>query len=130
MSKSSSVADSLPAAVRANLRALGEGLSIARKRRREPMKSWAARIGISEPTLARMERGDPTVSMGVYATALWLIGRSEALAELAAPEHDKGALEQDVRIAMARSVRKRASLYGKGTDQTEVASNPDGEDKS
>ncbi|WP_233233216.1 XRE family transcriptional regulator [Bordetella sp. LUAb4] len=130
MSKNSSVADTLPAAVRTNLRALGEGLGIARKRRREPMKSWAMRIGISEPTLARMERGDPTVSMGVYATALWLMGRADALAELAAPEHDKGALEEDVRIAKARSVRKRPSLYGKATARDDVTLRSDGEDES
>ena len=60
----------MPPAVLAQLRALGENLAIARKRRRESVKSWAQRIGVSEPTLARMEKGDPSVSMGVYATAL------------------------------------------------------------
>lgn len=115
MSKRSNALDSMPAAVLAKLRTLGENLAIARKRRREPLKSWAQRIGVSEPTLMRMERGDPSVSMGVYATALWLIGRSQAMAELAAPEHDLGALEADVRVAQARSVRKRVSIYrGKG----------------
>ena len=112
MSKRSAALDAMPAAVQAHLRALGEGLAIARKRRREPLKSWAQRIGVSEPTLARMEKGDPSVSMGVYATALWLMGRSQALAECAAPEHDRGALEDAVRAARARSVRKRPSLYG------------------
>ncbi len=111
MSKRSNALDSMPAAVLAKLRTLGENLAIARKRRREPLKSWAQRIGVSEPTLMRMEKGDPSVSMGVYATALWLIGRSQAMAELAAPEHDLGALEADVRVAQARSVRKRVSIY-------------------
>ena len=112
MSKRSAAIDAMPAAVLAQLRALGDGLAIARKRRREPLKSWAQRIGVSEPTLARMEKGDPSVSMGVYATALWLMGRSQALAECAAPEHDLGALEDAVRAARARSVRRRSSLYG------------------
>mgnify|MGYP002371920726 CR=1 FL=1 len=44
----------MPPAVLAQLRALGENLAIARKRRRESVKSWAQRIGVSEPTLARM----------------------------------------------------------------------------
>ncbi len=101
----------MPAAVRAQLRQLGEHLAIARKRRREPLKAWAQRINVSEPTLMRMEKGDPSVSMGVYATALWLMGRSEALADCAAPEHDRGALEEAVRAAQVRSVRKRPSLY-------------------
>lgn len=101
----------MPPAVLAHLRSLGENLAIARKRRREPLKSWAQRIGVSEPTLMRMEKGDPSVSMGVYATALWLVGRSHALDELAAPEHDQGALEEAVRVAKVRSIRKRPSLY-------------------
>ncbi len=112
MSKRSDAIDAMPPAVRAHLRQLGENLAIARKRRQEPLKSWAQRIGVSEPTLMRMERGDPSVSMGVYATALWLMGRSPAIGELAAPEHDQGALEDAVRAAQTRSVRKRVSLYG------------------
>lgn len=111
MPKRSGAVDSMPSAVLAHLRLLGENLSIARKRRREPLKSWAQRLGVSEPTLIRMEKGDPSVSMGVYATALWLIGRSQAIAELAAPEHDLGALEEAVRAAKVRSVRKRPSVY-------------------
>src|SRR5690349_5384917 len=111
MPKRSAALNSMPPGVLADLRLLGENLSIARKRRREPLKSWAQRIGVSEPTLMRMEKGDPSVSMGVYATALWLVGRSDALVELAAPEYDRGALEDAVRAAKARSIRKRPVLY-------------------
>ena len=111
MSKRSGATQSMPSAVRMHLQELGENLSIARKRRREPLKAWAQRIGVSEPTLMRMEKGDPSVSMGVYATALWLVGRSQALPQLAAPEHDQGALEDAVRAAKARSVRKRPLAY-------------------
>jgi len=101
----------MPSVVLVQLRELGENLAIARKRRREPLKAWAQRIGVSEPTLARMEKGDPSVSMGVYATALWLMGRSPALPDIAAPEHDQGALEDAVRVAKTRAVRRRPSLY-------------------
>lgn len=110
MPKRSSAIDQLPAVVQVHLERLGENLAIARKRRRESMKVWAERIGVSEPTLARMERGDPSVAMGVYATALWLIARDAQLPALAAPEHDLGALEEAVRVAQQRSVRRRASL--------------------
>ena len=112
MSKRSNALDSMPAVVLVHLRELGENLAVARKRRREPLKAWAQRIGVSEPTLMRMEKGDPSVSIGVYATALWLMGRSQAIVDLAAPEHDQGALEDAVRVAKARAVRKRPSLYG------------------
>jgi len=46
-----------------------------------------------------LEGGDTGVSIGVLITALWLIGRESALTELAAPQHDQGALEMDIRQA-------------------------------
>ena len=110
MPKRSGALDSMPTLVLTHLRELGENLAIARKRRRETLKAWAQRIGVSEPTLMRLEKGDPSVSMGVYATALWMMGRDQALAELAAPEHDMGALEEAVRVAKARAVRKQPSV--------------------
>jgi transcriptional regulator with XRE-family HTH domain len=92
------------------LRALGENLAIARVRRRESQRAWAKRLGVSVPTLIRMERGDPGVGAGIYTTALWLIGRAGALPHLAAPASDRGALESDVRDALKRrAVRSAAS---------------------
>ena len=110
MSKRSEAINSMPPVVLSQVRALGENLAVARKRRRESLKAWSQRIGVSEPTLARMEKGDPSVSFGVYATALWLMGRAPAIADLAAPVHDQGALEEAVRVAKARAVRKPASI--------------------
>lgn len=79
---------------------LGANLAVARLRRKESLATWAARVGITVPTLMRMEAGDPGVSIGIYATALWLIGRDGTLADLAAPAADTGALELDVREAV------------------------------
>ncbi len=101
----------MPPAIEQALRALGENLAIARVRRRESQRTWARRLGVSVPTLIRMERGDPGVGVGIYATALWLIGKANALPELAAPDEDRGALESDVRAAMKRrAVRSAASV--------------------
>lgn len=100
----------MPPLVLAQLQQLGEHLAIARKRRKESRRAWAQRIGVTEPTLARMEKGDPSVAFGSYATALWLIGRVQALADLAAPELDRGALDSEVRAAALRSVRKGPSV--------------------
>jgi hypothetical protein len=49
----------------------------------------------------RVEAGEPGVGIGIYATALWLIGQDGTLASLASPEKDRGALEMDVREAVA-----------------------------
>lgn len=110
MPKNPQALEALPPPAAKALAALGENLAVARIRRRESQRSWAKRLGISVPTLIRLERGDPGVGVGILATALWLIGRVEALRSLAAPSEDRGALESDVREALRRrAVRSPAS---------------------
>jgi transcriptional regulator with XRE-family HTH domain len=102
---------SMPPAVSAALQRLGENLALARVRRKESQRVWARRLGVSVPTLIRLEQGDPGVGAGIYATALWLMGRIQALPELADPAQDRGALEMDVREAQQRrAVRSAASV--------------------
>ncbi|ALV09104.1 Putative DNA-binding protein [Roseateles depolymerans] len=57
-------------------------------------------MGVTVPTLLRLEAGDPTVSVGILASALWLLQRDAELGQLAAPEQDGGAIELDVREAI------------------------------
>lgn len=109
MPKSSAHNDWLPPQALAALRELGSGLAVARVRRKESLRSWAKRIGVSVRTVQRMEDGDPGVGMGVYAAALWLMGRADALPALADPALDRGALELDLQQArerLAASARK------------------------
>jgi hypothetical protein len=108
--KNSRALATIPPAAAASLRKLGENLAIARVRRREPQRNWAKRLGVSVPTLIRLERGDPGVAVGILITALWMLGRANALPDLADPAHDRGALERDVReAAERRAVRSAAS---------------------
>jgi hypothetical protein len=114
MPKQSEALSSLPAAAVAALEKLGENLAIARTRRRESQRVWAKRLGVSVPTLIRMERGDPGVGIGILATALWMLGRAHALPALADPETDRGALEMNVREALKRrAVRSAGSIEGR-----------------
>ena len=99
MAKSSGALQHLPPSVTVALVQLGADLAVARMRRKESLKSWAKRLGVSVPTLLRLEAGEASVSLGVLATALWLIGRDGALSTLATPREDRGALELDVRAA-------------------------------
>jgi hypothetical protein len=91
----------MPPATVAAIEKLGADLAVARLRRKESLKTWAQRMGVSVPTLQRLEAGDPGVGIGIVATALWLIQRDSALAQLAAPELDQGAIEMDIRQAQA-----------------------------
>lgn len=111
MPKTPDALGSMPPAVAAALRRLGENLAIARVRRKESQRAWARRLGVSVPTLIRLEQGDPGVGAGIYATALWLVGQVQALPDLADPAKDRGALEMDVREAVQRrAVRAAASV--------------------
>ena len=91
----------MPPATVAAIEKLGADLAVARLRRKESLKTWAQRMGVSVPTLQRLEAGDPGVGIGIVVTALWLIQRDDALAQLAAPELDQGAIELDIRQAQA-----------------------------
>ena len=108
MPQVASALQTMPPAASAALRKLGADLATARKRRKQPLRAWAARLDVSVPTLMKMEKGDAGVSIGVYATALWIIGRHEALAAVADPKEDRAALENDISVAIQRGRRKAA----------------------
>ena len=100
MPKTSRALSQLPPSTTAALERLGADLAVARLRRKESLKTWAQRMGVSVPTLQRLEAGDPSVGVGIVATALWLIQRDGELGKLASPEHDLGAMELSVRDAI------------------------------
>ncbi len=76
------------------------------------------------PTLQRLEAGDPGVGIGIVATALWLIQRDGALAQLAAPELDQGAIEMDIRQAQALG-RARAQASAQSRNKLRAPSAKD-----
>ncbi len=127
MSKASSALAQLPPSTVAALAQLGADLAVARLRRKESLKTWAKRMGVSVPTLLRLEAGEASVSLGVLATALWLIGRDGALASLATPKEDRGALELDVRQAEALGKdRARASAQARANRVLKLAAKRQG----
>jgi transcriptional regulator with XRE-family HTH domain len=107
--KSSRALPALPAALTRSLRKLGQDLSAARRRRRLTMALVAERAMISRTTLARVERGDAGVSMGIYATVLFVLGMGERIGELADPRTDEVglALETERLPQRVRLPRKR-----------------------
>jgi transcriptional regulator with XRE-family HTH domain len=105
--KRSLAISTLPPPAADALARLGRNIAVARLRRNESQRVWAQRLGVSVPTLVRLEQGDPGIGVGILATALWLIGRAQALPDLADPEKDRGALELDVREALRRLEARR-----------------------
>lgn len=72
----------LPLRVKRSLAKLGSDARDARKRRRIPMRVMAERALISQTTLAKIERGDPSVAIGFYASVLFVLDLSERLGEI------------------------------------------------
>ena len=79
----------LPLPVRRAMRKLGSDIRDARRRRRIKTTVMADRLQISRPTLGKLEQGDPSVAMGSYATALYVLGLVERVGDLADIAHDR-----------------------------------------
>jgi DNA-binding XRE family transcriptional regulator len=97
-----------PLAVLQQIEQLAQNIAIARKRRGETQAQWAKKLGVSQPTMARIERGDPSVAMASYVMCMWLINQGSGLADLVAPQNDHAALEREV--ANVRAKRKPSKV--------------------
>jgi transcriptional regulator with XRE-family HTH domain len=99
----------IPIPVARGLRLLGADIRAARRRRRLRTLVVAERARISRPTLLKVERGDPSVSLGVYATVLWVLGLLDRLPQVAAPAADTEGLELETARLPARIRPRRTT---------------------
>ena len=83
----------LPIPVKRALRKLGRDMKDARRRRRIPVAIAAQRASISRTTLVKIEKGDPGVAMGIYATVLFVMGMADRIADIADPKDDAVGLQ-------------------------------------
>jgi len=82
-----------PPGTRRTIRKLGDDIRTARLRRNLTMEIIADRAATSRPTLARIEKGDPSVSIGIIGAVLQALNLLDGLAELADPGRDSIGLE-------------------------------------
>ncbi|MCI5224101.1 MAG: XRE family transcriptional regulator, partial [Candidatus Electrothrix sp. AR4] len=71
------------------------------------MEKMASRMFVTRKTLARLEKGEPGVSLAVLTSALWVLGLENDLKDLADPEQDTiGIFHERKRLPeRVRSVR-------------------------
>ena len=104
--KTSKAKTALPVRVKRAIEKLGADLSVARRRRGISHRLMAERAFISPSTLVRAEKGDPGVSLGIYASILFVLDMTARLSTLADPAHDPvgQALEEE---RLPKRIRQR-----------------------
>jgi transcriptional regulator with XRE-family HTH domain len=85
------------------LEEMGENIKLARLRRKLTTEQVSERAGISRSTLWQVEKGLPSVSLGTYAQALFVLGLEKDF-QLIAKDDVLGRKLQDAEL----SIRKRA----------------------
>ena len=83
----------LPLPVKRALAKLGQDIHSARVRRRITTTTMAERAFITRMTLRKVERGDPGVSLGIYATVMFVLGFAPRIADLADSRTDEVGLQ-------------------------------------
>jgi transcriptional regulator with XRE-family HTH domain len=91
----SSLHDVLPPPTRRVLVKLGQDVANARRKRHLTLAMMAERMGVAPNTYRRVEKGDPSVAMGAYAMALFILGFDRALGDLVDARRDEVGLQLD-----------------------------------
>lgn len=106
------------------LQTLGRNIKTARIKRRISIKGFAERIGVSESTIIRLEKGDDGVSIGTLAMACLVLGELERVSEFLDPGSDDTGLlmERDAlpkRIDGARKIKSKSGVETKSDTSSE-----------
>lgn len=88
------------------LEEVGENIKLARLRRNLTMEQVAERAGIARSTLWQVEKGQPSVSFGVYAQVLFVLGLEKDILKLAGDDI-LGRKLQDTELLLGRSSSKK-----------------------
>lgn len=103
----SHVSDVLPPATKRSLTKFGSDLAIARRKRGLTILAVAERMGVARNTYIRAEKGDPKVSLGVYAMALFVLGFGSPLGTLIdVSRDDTGLLLDEERLPKRVRMKK------------------------
>jgi len=76
----------MPRALAQNLALMGEQIMLARKRRHLSMQDIADRATVTRLTVSKVEKGDPTVAIGIYARVLYALNLENDIKLIAAAD--------------------------------------------
>ena len=89
------------------LEQMGEQIKLARLRRRLSTELVAERAGISRATLWNVEKGSPSVAIGIYAAILHALGNMDSDFLLVAKDDELGRTLQDLELPVRRRAPKK-----------------------
>ena len=93
------------------LQTMGEQIKLARLRRRLSAELVAERAGISRATLWSIEKGSPSVAIGIYAAVLHALNYMDRDLLLVARDDELGRKLQDLELSIPkRASRKRGDM--------------------
>lgn len=76
----------MPRVLERAMKQMGEQIKLARKRRHLSMADIAERATVTRLTVSKVEHGDPTVSIGIYARVLYALNLEKDITLLAADD--------------------------------------------
>ena len=89
------------------LEQMGGQIKLARLRRRLSAELVAERAGISRATLWNVEKGRPSVAIGIYAAVLHALGNMDSDFLLVAKDDELGRTLQDLELPVRRRAPKK-----------------------
>ncbi len=97
----------LPSKAKEALKNLGLQIKFARKRRLLTISDLAEKIQVSSPTVIALEKGLPTIGLGVLASALWILGLEKELLQISNPDDIEGQKLMTSRLPQKIKIQKR-----------------------
>ncbi|MBP5367314.1 MAG: helix-turn-helix transcriptional regulator [Bacteroidales bacterium] len=96
----------MPRKLQENLQIMGEQIKLARLRRNLSMEQVAERAMCSLPTIMSVEKGKPTVSVGIYLRVLYALQMENDIL-LIAKDDPLGRLAQDMELKQRQRASKK-----------------------
>ncbi len=119
MSRATLASGALPPHLIRGLESLGFGLKAARVRRGITVREMADKIFVTPRTVVRLEKGDPTVRLGIFVTAAWILGFDRKLWDVFDASRDASGIALDLARLPTRADkgRKRPRPRAAGGEQ-------------
>ncbi len=90
------------------LEQMGEQIKLARLRRKLTVELVAERAGISRATLWSVEKGSPSVAIGIYAAVLHALNNMDKDFLLVAKDDELGRKLQDLELITGKRAPRRS----------------------